>query len=62
VATRETSAPSLGSANNNALLKGPNEAAPQVNANGKNLDDRKMPNNHLPTLNIHSANPSDRAM
>jgi hypothetical protein len=62
VATREATGPSLGNANNAALLKGPNEAAPQVNANGKNLDDRTTPNSHLPTLNIHSANPSDRAM
>jgi len=60
--TRETPGPPLGNANNSALLKDPKEAAPQVNAKGMNLDDRATPNNHFPTLNIPSANPSDRAM
>jgi hypothetical protein len=44
------------------LLKGPNEAAPQVIAKGMNLDGRTTPNNHFPRLNMPSANPSDKAM
>jgi hypothetical protein len=58
----EAPGPDRGNASSSALLNGPNEAAPQVIAKGMNLDDRWTPNNHFPTLNIPSANPSDRAM
>jgi len=51
-----------GNASSSALLKGPKEAAPQISAKGMNLDDCTTPNNHFPTLNIPSANPSERAM
>jgi len=60
--TRDVAGPSLGNANSSALLKGPKEAAPQANAKGMNLGDRATPNNHFPTLNMPSANPSDKAM
>jgi len=59
---KEMTGPSGGNASKTALLKGPNEAAPQVSAKGMNLDGRTTPNNHFPTLNIPSANPSERAM
>src|SRR5438093_9967497 len=50
--TMEAPEPAPGNANNSILLKGPKEAAPQVNAKGMNFDGRTTPNNHFPTLNI----------
>jgi hypothetical protein len=59
--TTDVRGPAPGNASSSALLKGPNEAAPQVIAKGMNLDGLRTPNNHFPTLNIPSANPSDKA-
>src|SRR6266704_6776073 len=51
-----------GNASSSALLTGPKDAAPQVNAKGMNLEGRAPSNSHFPTLSIASANPSDKAM